>query len=47
MLSDFATHNTGLYASYVDQGAYRLTFDSTDIGAFKTPSLRNVAFTAP
>ena len=47
MLSDFATHNTGLYASYVDQGAYRLTFDSTDIGAFKTPSLRNVALTAP
>ena len=47
MLSDFATHNTGLYASYVDQGAYRLTFDSTDLGAFKTPSLRNVGLTAP
>ena len=47
MLSDFATHNTGLYETYVDQGAYRLTFDSADIGAFKTPSLRNVALTAP
>lgn len=47
MLSDFATHNTGLYETYVDPGAYRLTFDSADIGAFKTPSLRNVALTAP
>ena len=47
MLSDFTTHNTGLYETYVDQGAYRLTFDSTDIGAFKTPSLRNVDLTAP
>ena len=46
-LSDFATHNTGLYESYLDPGAYRLTFDSADVGAFKTPSLRNVELTAP
>ena len=46
-LTDFDTHNTGLYEDYDDPGAFRLTFDSTDIGAFKTPSLRNVAETAP
>lgn len=46
--TDFATHNNGLYEQYInDRGAFRLTFDSTDIGAFKTPSLRNLAFTAP
>ena len=46
-LTDFETHNTGLYSDYQDPGAFRLTFDSTDIGAFKTPSLRNVAETGP
>lgn len=46
-LTDFETHNTGLYSDYDDPGAFRLTFDSTDIGAFKTPSLRNVAETGP
>jgi cytochrome c peroxidase len=45
--TDFATHNNGLYLEYADPGAYRLTFDSSDLGAFKTPSLRNLAFTAP
>ena len=47
LLSDFETHNTGLYANYDDVGAYRLTFDSSDIGAFQTPTLRNVALTSP
>ena len=47
LLSDFETHNVGLYAFYEDPGAYRLTFDSIDLGAFKTPSLRNVGLTAP
>ena len=46
-LTDFQSHNTGLYAEYQDPGAYRLTLDSLDFGAFKTPSLRNVAETAP
>jgi len=46
-LSDFETHNNGLYEEYLDPGAFRLTFDSADVGAFKTPTLRNVAFTAP
>ena len=46
-LTDFETHNNGLYAEYPDPGAFRLTFDSADVGAFKTPTLRNVALTAP
>ena len=45
--SDFQTHNIGLTEAYADPGTYRLTFDSLDIGAFKTPSLRNIAQTAP
>jgi len=45
--TDFHTHNNGLYLIYEDPGAFRLTFDSADVGAFKTPSLRNLAFTAP
>lgn len=45
--TDFQTHNIGLTEAYADPGTYRLTFDSLDIGAFKTPSLRNIAQTAP
>jgi len=47
LTSDFLTHNNGLYLDYEDPGAFRLTFDSADYGAFKTPSLRNLAWTAP
>lgn len=46
-LTDFQPHNIGLTGTYADPGTYRLTFDSLDIGAFKTPSLRNIAQTAP
>lgn len=45
--TDFQSHNIGLTEAYTDPGTYRLTFDSLDIGAFKTPSLRNIAQTAP
>ena len=46
-LTDFDNHNNGLYADYPDPGAFRLTLDSADIGAFKTPTLRNVGITSP
>ena len=46
-LTDFANHNIGLYRDNPDPGAYRLTLDSADLGKFKTPSLRNLAFSAP
>ena len=41
--------NIGLYdgVTLTDKGRYEITKDSTDIGKFKTPGLRNVALTAP
>jgi len=49
--SDGKFHNTGVGAdqqgNYKDLGRYLLTHKEQDKGAFKTPSLRNVALTAP
>lgn len=39
--------NNGLYNSYADPGRFRLTKVEGDRATFKTPSLRNVAVTAP
>jgi cytochrome c peroxidase len=40
--------NNGLYAKYgEDQGRFRIHNDSSDIGKFKVPSLRNVELTFP
>ena len=39
--------NNGLYKDYPDIGKMRVTLDPKDKGAFKVPSLRNVAITAP
>lgn len=47
----FTTHqaiNNGLYNTYTsDQGRFRIFNDSSDIGKFKVPSLRNCELTAP
>jgi cytochrome c peroxidase len=40
-------HNNGLDASFSDNGLGDVTGDPNDNGKFKTPSLRNLAFTAP
>jgi cytochrome c peroxidase len=43
-------HNTGVAwngSAYRDSGRYSVTRRSEDLGAFKTPTLRNVARTAP
>jgi len=51
--TDFSFHNIGLDSVYsedeerVFMGRYRITYDSMHIGAFKTPTLRNVAVTPP
>ncbi len=46
--SDFAFHNTGVgWADGPDLGRYHVTKEREDKGAFRTPSLRNVAKTAP
>ena len=39
--------NNGLYQQYEDIGKMRVTLDPKDKGAFKVPTLRNVALTAP
>jgi cytochrome c peroxidase len=39
--------NNGLYEEYKDQGRYKITFNASDKGKFKVPTLRNVAVTAP
>jgi cytochrome c peroxidase len=46
-LTDFQFHNNGLQKYPTDSGLYRITNLYNDIGKFKTPSLRNLAFTAP
>jgi cytochrome c peroxidase len=45
MAGSFA--NIGLDADYSDPGLFETTNNPADIGKFKIPSLRNVAFTAP
>jgi len=45
--SDFAFHNTGVAMKASDPGRYRVTNRRGDIGAFKTPTLRDVELTAP
>ncbi len=45
--TNHAFTNNGLYTSYSDAGRFRLTKAEGDRATFKTPSLRNVAVTAP
>ncbi len=45
--SDYQFYNIGLYAQYPDPGRFRLTGLDADVGSFKTPTLRNIAVTAP
>jgi cytochrome c peroxidase len=50
LFTDHRFHNLGVGYSngrMVDLGRYEVTRDPADWGAFKTPSLRNVALTAP
>ncbi|WP_435261431.1 cytochrome-c peroxidase [Tenacibaculum sp. nBUS_03] len=45
--TDNKFHNNGLDNTFTDLGLGKVTGDSNDNGKFKTPSLRNLAFTAP
>tara|TARA_B100000953_G_scaffold299255_1_gene298604 strand:+ start:1962 stop:2972 length:1011 start_codon:yes stop_codon:yes gene_type:complete len=54
LFTDHDYHNNGLDATFNDfsedelyLGRYRVTRDPEDIGKYKTPTLRNVAITAP
>jgi cytochrome c peroxidase len=46
-LTDHGFHNIGQYMDYADPGRWRITFQAEDHGKFKTPTLRNIARTAP
>lgn len=46
--TNYRNECNGLYTDYgADQGRYRINWKETEKGVFKTPSLRNVALTAP
>lgn len=45
--TDFEYRNTGLDSIAIDSGRARITLKPIDLGKFKTPSLRNIEFTAP
>lgn len=45
--TDNIFHNNGLDSNFSDLGLGKVTGDPADNGKFKTPSLRNLAFTAP
>jgi len=47
LYTDQEFYNVGLYIEYADEGRGRLTQNPDDLGKIKTPSLRNVAITAP
>ncbi|MDZ7934471.1 MAG: cytochrome c peroxidase, partial [Emticicia sp.] len=53
LFTDNAFHNNGLDDTFSDdfenanKGRYRITYREEDIGKFKTPSLRNLKFSAP
>lgn len=47
LFTDYQFHNNGLDAQFKDGGRFLVTGRSADRGKFKTPSLRNVALTAP
>ncbi|MCB0429571.1 MAG: cytochrome-c peroxidase [Flavobacteriales bacterium] len=46
-LTDQQFHNNGLDSVFTDRGLMEVTGNATDLGRFKTPTLRNIAYTAP
>jgi cytochrome c peroxidase len=47
LFSDYQFHNNGLASTDADPGRLRVTGQESDRGKFATPSLRNIARTAP
>ncbi len=45
--TNYEFKNNGLYENYAHPGRFRLTQKDSDLALFKTPSLRNLGFTAP
>jgi cytochrome c peroxidase len=47
LFTDNLFHNNGLDSEFTDKGLFEVTGNENDIGKFKTPTLRNLEFTAP
>ena len=48
MFTNYQAINNGIYSDFgEDQGRFRINSDSSDIGKFKVPSLRNIDLTFP
>lgn len=47
LFTDNDFHNNGLDSVFVDTGLANVTGNANDVGRFKTPTLRNLVFTAP
>ena len=54
LFTDNSYHNNGIDEENLDKshefiflGRFRISYDSSDMGAFKTPTLRNIMLTAP
>lgn len=45
--TNYSIVNNGMYATYEDEGLFRITGQDGDIGKFKVPTLRNIALTYP
>jgi cytochrome c peroxidase len=47
LFTDNLFHNNGLDSEFSDKGLFDVTGDPSDVGKFKSPTLRNLEFTAP
>ena len=47
LFTDNTFHNNGLDSDFLDQGRYNITGNPLDKGLFKSPTLRNIEFSAP
>ncbi len=47
LFTDNIFHNNGLDSIFADEGLSNITDNQNDLGKFKTPTLRNIEFTAP
>ncbi len=47
LFTDNIFHNNGLDSVFADPGLFRVTGNLSDVGRFKTPTLRNLNYTAP
>ncbi|NOX46080.1 MAG: cytochrome-c peroxidase [Chlorobi bacterium] len=47
LFTDNLFHNNGMDAAFTDLGLGEISGNANDIGKFKTPTLRNIEFTAP